>query len=319
MLCIVHETSPFQQPTNMDTNIRDPDNKAPSSTTTPVVQVHDNDVLGGRGNGVAAHPGNRLFRQVCIRHHQAYISAKRNEKMKIAKTALAEITSQTPPGRFLEKNSQNNWVIMNPKRVLEKVSQALRDRKSCSGDGGASGADSVSSVSSAASSTASPPCNVYVESSNDPMTVLVPEQMDYAYASAVQQQQQARELEQQQFLSSYLSGSSGVPSSAFASSFYQDVDSSALPHSLPPSYASWSEQQYDAAATMPDNRNEVNLALIARMAQQPRVDPTTTRDVLMMDPEEQFADAVEDVSFNTSLEIFHLARRKGYLAAPQCS
>mmetsp|Transcript_29752 Transcript_29752/g.53820 ORF Transcript_29752/g.53820 Transcript_29752/m.53820 type:complete len:348 (-) Transcript_29752:34-1077(-) len=141
MMCIIPYQPRFLTSNNSSDDDDDKMNKNPDKSTPKQRQqqrqlqqrdriiIHPNDVLAGRGNGVAAHPGNQLFRNVCIRHQQAYHKAKRHEKMAIAKRAVEEIKSQTPPGRFLEK-FHGAWVLMAPKRVLEKTSQALRDRSS---------------------------------------------------------------------------------------------------------------------------------------------------------------------------------------------
>ena len=151
--------------------------------------VHPNDVLGGRGNGVAAHPGNQLFRKVCIRHQRAYHKAKRNEKMAIAKRAVEEITSQTPPGRFLEK-FHGAWVLMAPKRVLEKTSQALRDRSSSSG--------STTSGSIATSPTTwSNPSSTDETFVDKDVLVNVDGRMDIPLESIGLQQQQQQQQQQQ--------------------------------------------------------------------------------------------------------------------------
>jgi hypothetical protein len=100
-----------------------------NENTQDIIELHDNDVLSGRGNGVAAHPGNVYFRDVCVRYQQAYQESPRKKKMDIASQAALEIEKQNPPGRFLETTAEGQYYVeMSARRILEKVSQALRDR-----------------------------------------------------------------------------------------------------------------------------------------------------------------------------------------------
>lgn len=94
----------------------------------PSIELRDNDVLSGRGSGVAAHPGNQKFRQLIRSHKNSYVSAPRNQKMAIAAKVIEEIESLNPPGRFLERDGDGSFVTMDYKKALEKTSQALRER-----------------------------------------------------------------------------------------------------------------------------------------------------------------------------------------------
>lgn len=306
MLCIVHETKHFGRH-KMDTDDKPRGKKIQTTdekqATIDTIEVHDNDVLGGRGNGVAAHPGNMLLRDICIRYQQAYADAKRNEKMKVAKLAISHITSQSPPGRFLEKSPVDNekWVLMNPKRVLEKVSQALRDRK-------------LIEDSSPSSSISSP-----LLSGSFGMDVdRTPVEFDHASTlggggGAGSVAIAARQLQQAQLLSSYLALSLQQEGTAgAATSMNVPVPPLPLPpHVLSgyplsesnigmPSFASSQQRMQQAHPVFTSAQEEE--ALIQEILQR------------RMTPEEQFEDAVDDKSFNTSMEIFMIANHRGYLS-----
>ena len=140
------------------------------------ITVHDNDVLAGRGNGVAAHPGNQFFRDVCIQYQQKYQDAPRTQKMSIALQAVEDIKSRIPPGRFLRKDSKDNWVEMAPKRVFQKVSQALRDRSA------------IESPSSLSASSNESPLNIFERGTI--VHNIDTSAMDYRYIAAAPRMQQ---------------------------------------------------------------------------------------------------------------------------------
>jgi len=303
MLCIVAKNSPFVDiPMDLDDRHDESTQKsvqktipAPRGTS---IQVHNNDVLAGRGNGVAAHPGNQLFRDICVRYQQAYHDAQRTKKMAVAKAAIAEITSQNPPGRFLEKDRNNRWVLMAPKRILDKTSQALRDRPS---------KDSPASSTKSYSSAPPPPSGLEMEQVTlDTDRRSAP--MDYTYAPTVDTQQQ---YPSQQLLSSSYTGGTNTLASSLYPAGITGRDSNALPRPLPPHVMS--------------NIHTQDSMGVARMLQPPAFScQDYNRDVVMaaaallhnhqvmMDMDDQFSDAMED-PMNTSLEIFQLCRRKGYL------
>jgi len=91
--------------------------------------VHDNDVLFGRGGGIAKHPGNVYFRNVVRSEHKGYTKAYRHNKAHIANKIIKMVHNQTPPGRFLEMQQGSLWTVVPYQKVLEKTCQALREKK----------------------------------------------------------------------------------------------------------------------------------------------------------------------------------------------
>jgi hypothetical protein len=90
--------------------------------------LHSNDVLSGRGNGVAIYPGNRQFREFIRSFKDEYVRAFRNEKGNVASDVIRTVLSLTPPGRFVEKaKNGNGYQLVDYSRALEKTSQALRE------------------------------------------------------------------------------------------------------------------------------------------------------------------------------------------------
>jgi hypothetical protein len=91
--------------------------------------LHPNDVLSGRGNGVAIYPGNRQFREFIRLFKDRYVRAYRNEKGTVASDVIKTVLSLNPPGRFVEKANKTGteFQLVDYSRALEKTSQALRE------------------------------------------------------------------------------------------------------------------------------------------------------------------------------------------------
>lgn len=92
-------------------------------------EPHPNDVVLGRGNNIANHPGNLLFRQLVLEQKSAYNSAPRQEKGMIASSIVERVRTLDPPGRFLELGDDGLFRDVQEHRVLEKTCQACRERK----------------------------------------------------------------------------------------------------------------------------------------------------------------------------------------------
>jgi hypothetical protein len=91
-------------------------------------KLNPNDVLSGRGNGVAIYPGNRQFREYIRMFKEQYVRAYRNEKGNVAADVIRTILSLNPPGRFVEKaKGGHGYQLVDYARALEKTSQALRE------------------------------------------------------------------------------------------------------------------------------------------------------------------------------------------------
>lgn len=85
------------------------------------------DVLGGRGNGSNMHPGNINFRKLAANHKDTYHVASNEQKAFIKRQVVEQIHNGN--GRFLNKNDDGVWEIMDEKYALKKTGQALRDVK----------------------------------------------------------------------------------------------------------------------------------------------------------------------------------------------
>lgn len=89
-----------------------------------------NDVLLGRGNGTASHPGNVMFRHTIWQYKDSYKKASRHMKREVAQEVVHSIGAMNPPGRFLEKGlNEDTYSLVSFQRAVEKASQALRERK----------------------------------------------------------------------------------------------------------------------------------------------------------------------------------------------
>eukprot|EP00566_Odontella_aurita_P024863 CAMPEP_0113580082 /NCGR_PEP_ID=MMETSP0015_2-20120614/30456_1 /TAXON_ID=2838 /ORGANISM="Odontella" /LENGTH=110 /DNA_ID=CAMNT_0000484193 /DNA_START=266 /DNA_END=594 /DNA_ORIENTATION=- /assembly_acc=CAM_ASM_000160 len=68
---------------------------------TDVVDLHDADVLCGRGGAALRHSGNRTYRQLVNMNKPLYSTCLKAEKLKISRSVVAAIREQN--GRFLER------------------------------------------------------------------------------------------------------------------------------------------------------------------------------------------------------------------------
>jgi len=101
------------------------------------IEVHDHDVLNGRGVNMAHHPGNERFRSLIqSRSDPAYCANySLNEKKALAEEVVRHIEALDPPGRFLKRSGktknrrglQGPWEIMAREEAVKKARQALRD------------------------------------------------------------------------------------------------------------------------------------------------------------------------------------------------
>jgi len=95
----------------------------------PISVLRETDVLSGRGSNVCVFPGNILFRNYINDLRDEYQTAQRKQKMVIA-TRVCNLVLDSG-GRFLEKHESPNvyaWKLLPHDKVLEKCSQALREK-----------------------------------------------------------------------------------------------------------------------------------------------------------------------------------------------
>ena len=105
-----------------------------SSPTEIIIDVHNNDIIGGRGSLPLRHPGNISYRKIVNSNKQAYIKSMKNDKLRLSKSIVAAI--RETGGRFLERVSPYNkdedgtpvaYRDIGDRRAIEKTSQALRE------------------------------------------------------------------------------------------------------------------------------------------------------------------------------------------------
>lgn len=102
-----------------------------------IMEVHENDVLSGKGASISNHRGNERFRSLVQERYDPtyckdYTAAQKTEK---AKEIIHIIQSSNPPGRFLKrsKHARNAkglhgpWEVLSSGEAVKKTRQALRD------------------------------------------------------------------------------------------------------------------------------------------------------------------------------------------------
>uniref|UniRef100_A0A7S2XQ16 DUF6824 domain-containing protein n=1 Tax=Attheya septentrionalis TaxID=420275 RepID=A0A7S2XQ16_9STRA len=116
---------------------------------TRVVHIphpHPHDVLCGRGGGINAHPGNKVFRDwISLEKDNYNLAPNKVEKAHYAMSIVNKVRTLNPPGRFLQRDteiirggtsfssgtgSQNllgPWVEIDEAKAMAKTSQALRE------------------------------------------------------------------------------------------------------------------------------------------------------------------------------------------------
>jgi hypothetical protein len=93
-----------------------------------ISQPHPHDVLCGRGGGTNNHIGNSHWRMLVAANKQLYITLPKRQKMLLSRSIVNAVRSQTPSGRFLQKDSKSNlWFDVGDQKAQEKTSQALRE------------------------------------------------------------------------------------------------------------------------------------------------------------------------------------------------
>lgn len=91
----------------------------------------ENDVICGRGNRVNNYSGNIYLRAVVKALRSSYVEMPKPKKPMIAKAVINHLLSFNPPARFLKYDlEQKQWCILDEKKALEKVRQALRENVS---------------------------------------------------------------------------------------------------------------------------------------------------------------------------------------------
>lgn len=134
-----------KQPSNMRSDRNISENEKQPAITIPVRQsqvsrknarpkayaenIHENDVLCGRGGKSNHHPGNKRYRQVICELKGNYrdLSAK-TEKTRVSREIVSTVYEYG--GRFLKKeDNSGKYYIMPENEARRKTSQALRETK----------------------------------------------------------------------------------------------------------------------------------------------------------------------------------------------
>ena len=91
-------------------------------------EIHDHDVLSGRGGASNNHPGNEAFRHLVNKVKVEYLQCPKREKPLLAMRIVQAVRAQSPPGRFLQHDkSTDTWKDVGDNKAREKTSQALRE------------------------------------------------------------------------------------------------------------------------------------------------------------------------------------------------
>jgi hypothetical protein len=93
-----------------------------------IVTPHAHDVLCGRGNFANTHQGNRNWRRLVTVNKDLYAALPKFQKQLLSQSIVSAVTSQDPPGRFLQRDSVSQlWYNVGESKAIEKTSQALRE------------------------------------------------------------------------------------------------------------------------------------------------------------------------------------------------
>jgi len=93
------------------------------------IEVHDNDVLCGRGGDINIHLGNIKYRKTVETNKRIYLTSRfKREKRLISECIVKDVKRQSPPGRFLTRDVKDGpWREISDVKARDKVSQALRE------------------------------------------------------------------------------------------------------------------------------------------------------------------------------------------------
>jgi hypothetical protein len=93
-------------------------------------QIHDHDVLFGRGNRTFYHPGNGYYRDLISNQCEKYSRCSLRDKHDICKQIYDSIKAQHPPGKLLRecKNQIDHWEGVTEEDAIKKIGQAFRDK-----------------------------------------------------------------------------------------------------------------------------------------------------------------------------------------------
>lgn len=82
----------------------------PDSLTNPPPKK-----TGGQSN---THPGNTQWRTLVGANKELYVTLPKKQKMWLSQSIVNAVRSQNPPGRFLQKDSNQLWYDVGDKRYV---------------------------------------------------------------------------------------------------------------------------------------------------------------------------------------------------------
>ena len=86
---------------------------------------NNNKKTGGATNN---HLGNSHWRMLVATNKELYVTLPKRQKQLLSRSIVHAVRSQTPPGRFLQRDPQTDlWYDVGDARATEKTSQALRE------------------------------------------------------------------------------------------------------------------------------------------------------------------------------------------------
>jgi hypothetical protein len=87
------------------------------------------DIKSGGGNH--KHPGNQIYNQLVTSKRKSFILAHRDEHTKhtIVQYIYETIRKQSPPGRFLQKQTDGSYSIKSKEEAVKKIIKALNENR----------------------------------------------------------------------------------------------------------------------------------------------------------------------------------------------
>ena len=99
----------------------------PSPSTELIDNPNNNDILLGRGGYNNKFVGNEQLREFAMEYVTEYLDSTKSKKTRLAKALVNRIRSLDPPGRFLKKLDNGQWMDIGDDLARDKASQVLRD------------------------------------------------------------------------------------------------------------------------------------------------------------------------------------------------
>lgn len=111
---------------NNERRLEYPDQQGNEAAYITNEEIHDDDVLCGRGGGTNSQIGNRRYRQLVQDSQPTYLKAKRKDKPLMAKQLVRVIRERG--GRFLKRDDiTGKYFDIGNKKAEAKTGQALRE------------------------------------------------------------------------------------------------------------------------------------------------------------------------------------------------